>query len=123
MAERRLLAALAYRRVHLATSANVAADLVNRALAGGWLLADGLDSPLLFAAGIALGLAGCSDEAERLFGQIAARAKQASSAAVVCAAFGQGSRALPPRGVGAGAGGSGERGELGPWGAVGDVRR
>ena len=89
VAERRLLAALAYRRVRLATSAELALVLADRGLAGGRLLDDGIGSPLLFAVGIALGLAGRTDDAERLFGEIAARAGQSSSPAVRCAALGQ----------------------------------
>jgi DNA-binding CsgD family transcriptional regulator len=87
--ERRLLAMLAYRETRLFGSAESAAQLAERALANGHLPADGLGSPELFAAGIALGLAGRTETSVKLFGDIARRAQRADSRAVLCAALGQ----------------------------------
>jgi DNA-binding CsgD family transcriptional regulator len=73
-AERRILALLAYRKAQLVASSDEAADLAERALAGGQLLAEGVESIPLFTAGIVLGLAERSAAAEQLFGEIADRA-------------------------------------------------
>lgn len=88
-AERQLLAMLAYRKTLIVAPADRVAELAGRALSNGRLLADGIGSPQLFAAGIALGLAGRAEAAEQLFGQIVERAERGESPAVLCAARGQ----------------------------------
>ncbi len=87
--ERRLLALLAFRQAQCGGTAEQAADLARRALGGGRLVAEGIRSPALLAAGMALGAAGQTQAAERLFGAIVDRAQGAESWAVLAAARGQ----------------------------------
>ena len=88
-AERRLLAILAFRQVERCGRAERAIELADRALAGGHLLADGAGSPALVAAGVALGTAGRTREAERLFGAIIEQAQRTNSRAALATARGQ----------------------------------
>src|SRR5205807_7724730 len=62
--------------------ADQAAALAERALCAGRLLEEGVRSPPLFTAGVVLGLAGRTEVAERLFGEIADRADRDGSLAV-----------------------------------------
>jgi DNA-binding CsgD family transcriptional regulator/tetratricopeptide (TPR) repeat protein len=78
--ECRALAMLAYRTAQSPGCAARAAKLAERALAGGRLLDDGVESVPLFAAGIVLGAADRSQAAERLFGEIALRAREEGTA-------------------------------------------
>jgi DNA-binding CsgD family transcriptional regulator len=89
VAECRLLGLLAFREVRCGGSAARAAGLAMRALAGGHLLAESVRSPALLAAGMALGAAGRTDQAEWLFGTVAERARWSDSVAVRAAALGQ----------------------------------
>jgi DNA-binding CsgD family transcriptional regulator len=88
-AGRRLLAMLAFRKTRMVAPARLAAELAERALAGGRLLADGVGSPPLFAVGTVLGLAGRAEAAEQLFSDVAALAELSDSPAVLCGACGQ----------------------------------
>jgi DNA-binding CsgD family transcriptional regulator len=88
-AERRLLAVLAYRIAARGVRAEHAAQLAARALEGGHLLAAGVRSPALLAAGIALGLAGHTREAEDVFGAIAEHSRRTQSFAMLAASCGQ----------------------------------
>jgi DNA-binding CsgD family transcriptional regulator len=87
--ERRLLALLAFRQAQSGGTASRAADLAQRALGGGRLLADGIRSPALMAAGMALGAANHTQAAERLFDAIVDQAQRTGSWAVLAAARGQ----------------------------------
>ncbi len=87
--ERMLLAVLAFRQVERCGRAERATELAERALASGQLLADGVGSPALVAAGVALGTAGRTQEAERLFGTIIEQAQRTNSRAVLATARGQ----------------------------------
>jgi DNA-binding CsgD family transcriptional regulator len=88
-AERRLLAMLAYSRAQRGQDADTAASLAIRALDGGHLLAAGVRSPVLLAAGIVLGLAGRAEAAEELFSEMISRALETESFAVLAAVCGQ----------------------------------
>jgi DNA-binding CsgD family transcriptional regulator len=88
-AECRMLAMLAYRRAELGQDAERAANLAARALSGGLLLAEGVRSTALFAAGTVLGLTGRLDQAEALFGQIAEQARRTRSLAAFAASCAQ----------------------------------
>jgi DNA-binding CsgD family transcriptional regulator len=87
--ECRLLALLAFRIVQRGDGAARAAELAERALAGGRLLADGIDSPALLAAAMALGASGRTEAAESLFGTIAGCARLSDSRPVLAAASGR----------------------------------
>ena len=63
--------------------------LLSGHLGGGRLLADGIRSPALLAAGMALGAADHTRAAERLFDAIVDQAQRAESWAVLAAARGQ----------------------------------
>jgi DNA-binding CsgD family transcriptional regulator len=86
---RRLLARLAYRRAEIGRDATRAADLAERALAGGQLLAQGIRSPEPLAAVTVLGLAGRPDSALPTLDAIIAQAERTGSFAVLAAARGQ----------------------------------
>jgi DNA-binding CsgD family transcriptional regulator len=88
-AERRVLAMLAYGRAERGAGADEAAQLAGRALEGGHLLHDGARSPALLAAGLVLGLAGRTEAAEELFGELLGRAQATQCFATFAAACGQ----------------------------------
>ncbi len=89
VAERRLMAMLAYGRADRSRGAGEAAELATRALQGGFLHDDGVGSPALQAAGLTLGLAGHTDAAEELFAGILARAGLTGSFATFSVASAQ----------------------------------
>ncbi len=73
-AERRVLGMLAFRKAQVLAGADEVAALAERALSGGHLLAERIDANVpLFAAAIALGLAGRMEAAEGTFSEMIAR--------------------------------------------------
>lgn len=87
--EHRLLAMLAYARAEHGQDANRVARLAGRAVGDGRLISDDIRSPALMAAGVALGLAGETAAAERLFSRIMPCARRMRSFAVFSAACAQ----------------------------------